>query len=92
METQRFLGQAFVPVTAGRGKLFTLALCLCPDCRSWGHPMAVTFPGAAPGRVASAGGSETASLVFQAMLDRKGHTKANILCKLLLVREQALVL
>lgn len=67
------------------------------DCSSWGHPRAVTFPGAAgevfaaPGRAANAGGSETASLVFQAMLDRKGHTKAKILCKLL-VREQALVL
>lgn len=60
--------------------------------------MAVTFPGAAgevfaaPGRVANAGGSETANLVFQAMLDRKGPTKAIVLCKLLLVREQALVL
>lgn len=34
---------------------------LTADCRSWGHPMAVTFPGAAgevfaaPGRVANAG-------------------------------------
>lgn len=72
----------------------------CPGtgCSSWGHPMAVTFPGAAaevfaaPGRAANAGGSETPSLVFQAMLDRKGHSKAKISCNLLLVREQALVL
>lgn len=47
VETQTFPWRDFTPVTAGKGKLLTLALCLCPGNK----PVLVqtAVPGAIPG-------------------------------------------
>lgn len=98
VETQTFPWQVLHAGDCWEGQTFHSGIVPLPreqtrpgaDCSSWGHPMALTFPGAA-GEVFAAAGRAASAGVLQAMLDRKGHTKAKMLCKLLLVREQALV-